>query len=187
MKTNFQRKRYFVHPSSQLRYIAMSVLPALVISIFCVYFLIRTGELTLQAERAKLAVTTTSFSYTINELKTGQYPPEVVDKVIKLKKELIALNNILNLTYFDALKEWHKTKILISVGLFFVLVIVGTMSLIYSHRIAGPMIRLKNYIDMLSEGKSVPNIQTRHYDEFKELANSLEKLRSNLKSKGILE
>lgn len=187
MKVGFQRKKYFIHPSSQLKYIAMSVLPALVTSVFCVYFLIRTGELALQAERAKLGVEITSFNATIQELKTAQYPPEVVDKVQKLKKELISLNNILSVSYFDTLTEWNKTKVLIFVSLFFILVIVGTISLLYSHRIAGPIIRLKTYIDMFSEGKDVPNIQIRHYDEFKELADSLEKLRSNLKSKGILK
>ncbi len=72
-------------------------------------------------------------------------------------------------------------------GLFFILLFVGAISLLYSHRIAGPIIRLKNYIALFSEGKDVPNIQIRHYDEFKELADSLEKLRNNLKSKGVLK
>lgn len=183
----FQRKKYFIHPSSQLKYIAMSVLPALVTSIFCVYFLIRAGELALQAERAKLSVEITSFNATIQDLKTAQYPKEVIDKIQRLKKELISLNNILSVTYFDTMNEWNRTKFLIFVGLFFILLIVSTISLLYSHRIAGPIIRLKSYIDMFSEGKDVPNIQIRHYNEFKELADSLEKLRANLKSKGVLK
>lgn len=187
MKISFQRKKYFIHPSSQIKYILMSVLPMLVTSLFCVYFLIRTGELTLKAEKAKLSVQVTSFNSTIQELKAGQYPPEVVEKIQRLKKELISLNNILSVTYFDTLNEWSKTKALIFVGLFFVFLIVGSISLLYSHRIAGPILRLKTYIDMFSEGKDVPNIQIRHYDEFKEVADSLEKLRENLKAKGLLK
>lgn len=187
MNTGFQRRKYFIHPSSQLKYIAMSVLPALLTSVFCIYFLVRTGELALQAERAKLSVEITSFNSTIQELKTEQYPKPVIDKIQKLKKELISLNNILSVSYFDTLTEWNKTKALMFVGLFFILIFVGAISLLYSHRIAGPIVRLKNYIDLFSEGKDVPNIQIRHYDEFKELADSLENLRSSLKSKGILK
>lgn len=165
----------------------MSILPAFVTSFFCIFFLLRTGELTLQAEKTKLDVEVTSFNSTIQELKTSQYPPELVDKIQNLKKELIALNNILSVTYFDTLNEWNKTKALLFVGLGFVLLFVGTISLLYSHRIAGPIVRLKSYIDMFSEGKDVSNIQIRFYDEFKEVAESLEKLRVSLKSKGVLK
>lgn len=187
MGFTLKRKKYFIHPSSQLKYIFMSVLPALVTSLFCVYFLIRTGELTLRAEKAKLSVQVTSFNSTIQDLKTAQYPPEIIDKIQKLKKELVTLNNVLSITYFDTINEWSKTKALIFVGLFFILIIVAAISLLYSHRIAGPILRLKNYIEMFAEGKDVSNIQIRHYDEFREVADSLEKLRNKLKAQGVLK
>lgn len=187
MKTDFQRKKYLVHPSSQFKYIAIGVLPAFVIGIFSLYLLLKTGEMTLQAERAKLSVEISSLNYTIQELQTEKYPPEIVEKIKGLKKELISLQNILKLTYYDTLKEWNKTKVLIFIGLFSVLIIVGIVSLLYSHRVAGPLVRLKTCIDTLSEGKDTSVIQVRRYDEFKELAESLEKLREGLKSKGMLK
>jgi len=46
----------------------------------------------------------------------------------------------------------------------------------YSHRIAGPVYRLKSTIDEVLEGKSPGVIVLRRYDELKDLAASLSKL-----------
>ena len=40
---------------------------------------------------------------------------------------------------------------------------------------------------MLSEGKDTGPVRFRKHDEFKEVAASLDKLRSNLKDRGLLE
>lgn len=187
MKISFQRKRYLVYPSLQLKYIAMGVLPALITGIFCTYFLLKTGELTLQAEKDKMLIEISSLGYTIQELMTQKYPPEIVERVKKLKNELFSLQNILRITYYDTLKEWEEVRILMLIGLLSILVIVGLICLIYSHRIAGPLVRLKKYIDMFCEGKNTPGIHLRKYDEFKDLAGALEKLRQGLEAKGILK
>ena len=57
----------------------------------------------------------------------------------------------------------------------------------FSHRIAGPLYRIRTCVDMLAEGKNMAPIRLRKRDEFKELAASLENLRSALKDKGLLE
>ena len=44
MAVKNRRRRYFVHPSCQLRYIAFSILPALIVSLFCTSLLLYTGE-----------------------------------------------------------------------------------------------------------------------------------------------
>lgn len=176
-----KRKSYFVHPSLQIKYIAMSVLPALVVSLFCTYFLIKSGELILEAEKNKIFIGTSSVGYMIQEMEIKHYPPDTIQKMRNLKKELVSLQNILRITYFDTMKEWKKIKYLILAGLTAVLVIVGLMSLLWSHRIAGPLLRLTSYVNMLAEGKDIPQVRIRRYDEFKELAAALEKLRKRIK------
>jgi hypothetical protein len=42
-------------------------------------------------------------------------------------------------------------------------------------------------MDELAEGKDIPPVKFRNSDEFKELAESVEKLRSFLKSKGVIK
>lgn len=71
--------------------------------------------------------------------------------------------------------------------LFFVLLLVGLLSLLYSHRIAGPLFRIISCVDMLVEGKDIPPIRLRDNDQFKDLAESLDKLRIHLKDAGLLE
>ncbi len=107
---------------------ALSMLPALIISLSCIYLLIDRGNLVLN---------------------TG--------------------------------------KVAIFAGLFGVFVCTALLSLSYSHRIVGPLFRIRRYIDMLPEDIDVLPIQIRKHDEFRGLAASLEKLRRNLKNRGLLE
>ncbi len=128
MGKRFKRTTYFVHPSIQLKYMALSILPALVVSLFCIHLLINSAELVLNIE-----------------------------------------------------------KMVIFSGLFIVLVCTAGLSLLYSHRIVGPLSRIRKCVDMLSEDMDMLPIRVRKYDEFRDLAGSLEKLRSNLKDRGLLE
>ena len=187
MSAKIRRRRYFIHPSSQFKYIAMSVLPALVMSIFCIYFLIKTGELLLQKEKGKLTLQVSSIDETLRQLEKENYPKGAIEKIEILKKKLLIFKDILGIKYFAYLEEWAKTKMALLTVLAMVLVCVGIISLLFSHRIAGPIYRIRKSIDMLSEGKDIPPVQLRKYDEFKELAASLEKLRKILKEKGFLE
>jgi spore maturation protein SpmB len=49
MGKKYKRTKYFIHPSSQGAYIALSILPALIMSLYFTYFLISSGELVLKA------------------------------------------------------------------------------------------------------------------------------------------
>lgn len=186
MIAKIKRRRYLIHPSSQFKYIAMSVLPALVMSIFCIYFLVKTGELLLQKEKGKLSLQVSSIDETIQQLERERYPKEAIEKIEVLKKKLLIFKETLGIKHFAMLEEWAKTKMSLLAVLTLVLICVGIMALLYSHRIAGPLFRIKKSIDTLSEGKDITPVQIRKYDEFKELAGSLEKLRKTLKEKGFL-
>jgi len=67
-----------------------------------------------------------------------------------------------------------RPALLISAAVGFVISCLA--GLIYSHRIAGPVYRIKNTIDEALEGKSAGIIVLRRYDELKDLATSLNKL-----------
>jgi signal transduction histidine kinase len=97
------------------------------------------------------------------------------------------LQTILGTTHFNTFMKWKKTRFFIFAGLLSILVFIAIISLLSSHRIAGPILRMKKSVDMLCEGKDVAPIKLRSYDEFKDLAASLDKLRMKLKDKGFLE
>jgi hypothetical protein len=187
MEKKFKRRKYFIHPSSQLKYIALSTIPALIMSLFCTYFLTNTGELALRVAGEKPLVPFYSIKQTIAALEKEGYTKDTVAQLSRLKGELNSLKKIMEAMYLDTLTEWNKTKRAIFIVVFFVLVSVGLLSLLYSHRIAGPLFRIKRSVDMLSEGKDIPPIRLRKQDEFKDLAESLDRLRNNLKEKGLLE
>ncbi|MFA5362438.1 MAG: hypothetical protein WC335_04225 [Candidatus Omnitrophota bacterium] len=182
------RMKYLIHSSSQLKYIAMSVLPAFLMSIFCTFFILKSGEYIIEREKYKLFIELSSFNRTIENLeKDKQYTPEVKEKIKKLQAELRSIEDILKVTYFDTLKEWEKTRISIFVVLPIVLLFLGGIALLYSHRVAGPLFRLRKSLDRLAEGKNVGAFKFRAYDEFKELAVSFERLRKSLKDKGVVK
>lgn len=187
MEIKSRRKKYFIHPSFQIKYIVIALLPALITGIFCAYFLIKTGELTLQALKIKRSMFVASLNYVIEELTKQNQSPEIIAKIKKLKTEPHSPENILRKPYFDVIKGQEQIKISMLLGLFSLLILIAVICLIYSHRIAGPLIRLKKSIDMFCEGKITAAIHLRKDDEFKELADSVEKLRLVLESKGILK
>ncbi len=89
--------------------------------------------------------------------------------------------------YFGTLKLWAETKIVLFLFLAIAIFLVGFIALLFSHRIAGPIHRLRKLAEMLAEGKNVPPVKFRNYDEFKEVAAAFEKLRNSLKAKGMLK
>ncbi len=183
----FKRRKYLVHPSSQLKYIAFSVLPALVMSLYCTYSLMHSGELVLRAAKEKPLVPAYSIRQAVKALEAEGYTKETTKTVAILKRDLDVLAKTLETSYADTLYEWDKTRQIIFVVLIFVMLLVGLMSLVYSHRIAGPIFRLRRCARMLAEGKEVPPISLRKKDEFKDLAASLEQLRVTLKENGMLK
>ena len=187
MGKKYKRRRYFIHPSSQGTYIALSVLPALVMSLYCTYFLMSSGELVLKAAKEKPLVPFHSIRHVIVTLEKEGCTKDTEAKVTRLKNELNSMRNILEMTYLDTLGKWNENKRVIYVALFFVLFFVGLLSLLYSHRIAGPVYRIRSSIDMLVEGKDIAPIRLRENDQFKDVAESLDRLRSRLKDAGLLE
>jgi hypothetical protein len=187
MGEKYKRRKYFIHPSSQGAYIALSILPALIMSLYCAYFLISSGELVLEAAKEKPLVPFYSIRHIIVTLEKEGCTEGTAVKLTRLKNELNSMRNILETTYLDTLREWNENKRVIYVVLFFVLLFVGLLSLLYSHRIAGPLFRIRTCIDMLVEGKDIPPIRLRKNDQFKDVAESLDKLRSKLKNAGLLE
>jgi HAMP domain-containing protein len=186
MKGRILRRKYLIHPSSQLKYIAMSILPTLLVSIFGIYFLVRSGEFIFLIEKEQFSAGTSSIDLTIQQLEREAYPREAVTKIKVLKSDLLSLRSLLDTSYYDAVKKWNDTKSAMILILAAVIVFSAVLSLLYSHRIAGPIFRLRRSIDMLSQGQDIPPVHVRRYDEFKELAESVEQLRETLKKKGIL-
>lgn len=187
MTQKSKRKRYLIHPSSQFKYMAMSVLPALFMSIFFIYFLQKSGQLLLQKEEALIAVSSSSIEETIAELASGKYSKELGRKIDLFEKKLKIFKEVLRLQHFRTVEEWARINMSLLVILGLVLFCVGAISLLYSHRIAGPICRMKKSLDQLSEGRDISAVTLRRYDEFKELAGSLEKLRKVLLEKGFLK
>ena len=187
MKKKYKRRKYFIHPLSQGTYIAFSIIPALLTSLFCTFFLIHSGELVLMKTKEKPLVPFYSIRQTILTLEKEGYTKETAPKVSKLKDELATLKNTLETSYSETLTQWNRIVQEIFLILFLFLVLVGSIALLYSHRIAGPLFRINKCINILSEGKDTGPISLRKRDHFKELAASLEKLRMNLKDKGLLE
>jgi nitrate/nitrite-specific signal transduction histidine kinase len=180
------RKKYFIHHSSQFKYIGMTILPALLMCVFCTYFLIYSGEIFLSREKNQVGSEVASIGATVRQLKSDNYPPEAIGKVEVLQKQLINLAENLEIEYFKTMEKWAKTKMSIIFLLSVVMVLAGTMALLFSHRVAGPLLRLTKSLDMLSQGKDIPPFHFRSYDEFKELAAAFDRLRKTLKDKGIL-
>lgn len=85
--------------------------------------------------------------------------------------------------YKRNLKFLQEVRNALLFGEALIFVCVGILALVYSHRIAGPIFRISKYIKMLSEGKEIPPVKVRYYDEFKEVAEQLDKLREKLGEK----
>jgi HAMP domain-containing protein len=187
MGTGIKRRKYLIHPSSQLKYIEMTVLPALVLSLFCIYFLIKNGEIFLAKEKTQLSLEVSYLDDTIQRLNSESYPADTIKKIEVLKKRLSIMQHNLEGEYFGTLRLWTKTKMVLFLFLAIAIFLAGLIALILSHRIAGPISRLRNLAEMLAEGKDVPPVKFRNYDEFKEVAAAFEKLRNSLKAKGMLK
>ena len=186
MSTKYKRRKYFIHPSSQLKYIAFSILPALVMTLYCAYYLNMTGDVILRLGNDKIFTSLSAIKKTLPRLEKAA-TEDTADDVRRLKDILDSFEDTVLLAYPEAHGKWNRARVFVFSGLFCVLLGTAILALLCSHRIAGPLYRLRTLIDMLSEGKDLPPIRLRKHDEFKELAESLDKLRVNLKNRGFLE
>lgn len=183
----FRRTHYLIHPSSQLKYIEMAVIPALLLSFICGFFLITSGDIFLMKQKARIFDEIASLQELSQRLSLpgqGQNPGQTLGV---LDKRLAILQNNMEMEYFYMVGQWAKTKMMLSVLLAIGLLFSGFMALLFSHRVAGPICRLKKIAEMFTQGKDIPPVKFRTQDEFKELADIFEKLRVFLKSKGVLK
>ena len=88
MAPKAMRKKYFVHFSVQFKYIMMSVLPALVMSLFCIYFVIKSGELVVEKERRKILAEFASISSTLKQSQAISLPKDIKDQIDIFSKRL---------------------------------------------------------------------------------------------------
>jgi HAMP domain-containing protein len=185
-----KRRKFLIHPSSQLKFIAMSTLPALVVAVFCLQVLFVSVEFIVKKEKQNVTVKASEVNYSVSSniewLMQKKFSNEVIEKTGGILKELISLEDYFQKTYYDIISQWTKIKMRALLAIALTLIIVGFMSLIYSHRIAGSLYRLGRDMDSLAAGKDIPPVRLRKYDEFKELAASLEKIRKVMKENGLL-
>jgi hypothetical protein len=154
-------------------------------SLICTYFLTKSGELILRVDRERVLAELSSMSRIDYASEKQGWDAE---KGGRLNDELLALEQLLENMFFDAPKKWHETQLFLFVILASVLLLTGLLALAYSHRMmAGSIYRITRSIVMLSEGIDVKAIGLRKHDEFEELVKSLNRLRMNLKAKGLLE
>ncbi len=186
MSKKYKRRKYFIHPSSQLKYIAFSILPALVMTLYCAYYLNMTGDVILRLGNDRVFASLSAIKTTLPRLEKAA-TEDTADDVRRLKDILDSFEDTVLLAYPQAQGKWNQARVFVFSGLFCVLLGTAILALLCSHRIAGPLYRLRMCINMLSEGKDLPPIRLRKNDEFKELAESLDNLRVNLKNRGFLE
>ena len=101
--------------------------------------------------------------------------------------QLLPLQNDLAMSHFDTLAKWGKMKFIIVFSLLLILSCIAVLALLTSHKIAGPVLRIKRCLDWLAEGKDFPPLRLRKHDEFKDLAACVDNLRVSLKDKGLLK
>jgi len=158
----------------------MSILPALILTIFCVYFLVSVARFTLQNQKESLVRELTAYEELIKQAEGRRLPRPIIKHVNKLRSQMESTKKVFRNSYLETINEWNKAKILILVVFPLILLCIGILALVYSHRITGSIHRLTMYIDMLTEGKDIPSIKIRKEDEFQEIKESLEKLRKKL-------
>ncbi len=184
MRTRYKRTRHFIHPSSQLKYIALSILPAIIIGIFCTIVLVKSNELFVGIDEEIIFAELSQMRETVRALEKETYAANMTGKLRTMKDQLRSLESTLRMTYSDEPGEQDETLSVAFVGLLCVLACTGLISLFHSHRVAGPILRMKKCMDMLCEGKKIPPIRVRKHDEFKEVAESLNNLRNVLNNLG---
>lgn len=175
-----KRRKYFINPSVQLKYIVMSVAPALLMSIFCIHFLINAGQEQLKIYKQRISVTFDALQKDTNRMGTTKTPEQRIEDIKSIIRYLTVIQNDLEARDQEIINNWKVTQSSIILVLLLALFGVGAAALIFSHRIVGPIFRIKRYIDMLADGQDIPVVKIRKNDEFQDVAQSLERLRKRI-------
>ena len=150
------------------------------------YFLNLSGELIIGMQTDTVLTELSIVEKTIRHLGETS-TKDMADGIRKLNDVLDSFADAVLLVYLEAPQRWNQAKLLLFACLFGVLIGTALLALLYSHKIAGPLFRIRTCIDMLAEGKDPQHVRLRKNDEFKELAESLEILRMILKNRGFLQ
>ena len=186
-KKPFKRSHFFINPSVQGTYIAFSIIPAVLATVICVYSLIYSGEIVLRAAKEAPLVPIYTMRQTVQSLEKDVYTEKATSKVKELKAELVTLKLSMEDSYRETVKRWNTIRWQIFVVMFWCLILVGSLALIFSHRIAGPLFRIGKCIDQFTEGEDSGPVLLRKRDQYKNLASSVENLRKSLVKKGVLQ
>lgn len=183
----FKRRRFLVSPSVQVTYIALSVIPAIIATLFCTYVLIYSGETVLRANREAPLVPIYNMRQTVENLEKVRHAGGTASEVNELKAELDTLKLFLEDGYRETLSRWNTVRLQIFCVMFWCVILIACLALVFSHRVAGPLYRLQKCIDQFVLGQDTGPIHLRKKDHYKQLASSIENLRKRLLKKGVLQ
>jgi hypothetical protein len=183
----YKRSQFFVNPAVQGTYIAFSIVPAVLATLFCTYVLIHGGENVLRAASESPLVPVYTMKLTVESLESEGYTEKTAPKVKRLKRDLTTLKHAMENTYYETVNCWNAIRWQIYAIMVWCLILVGALALLFSHRIAGPLFRIRKCIDLFAEGKDSGPVHLRKRDQYKDLAESLETLRNTLVKKGVLQ
>jgi methyl-accepting chemotaxis protein len=187
MSSRHSRKKHFIHPSSQGTYLAIAILPALVMSLLCIIFVFKSGESIMRAAKENPSLPLYSIRETVGMLQHEALSEDASAGVVKLRQQLDTLSSAQDRSYVRTITDWGMMKLRFYILILFSLILVALLALHFSHRIAGPMFNLRRNAELLASGQDTPPIRFRKNDEFQEIAAALEKLRLRMHELGAFE
>ena len=115
-----------------------------------------------------------------DRLGKTETPDQRIEDIQKIIRYLTVIQKDLEARDQEIVNNWKLTRNSIILIMLLALFGVGAAALIFSHRIVGPIFRIKRYIDMLADGEDIPVVKIRKNDEFQDVAQSLERLRKRI-------
>lgn len=171
------RRRYFINPSIQLKYVFIVCLPLVIIGISSFLMVQEIGKISEQVNQERLL---TELGIIEANLRMLDDIPAKEETVAMLKDELMDLKEHAKDHVLTSLMMWAKVKEVLLFEAFILILGGAALALLFSHRMVGPVYRMRKYMDMLANGQEIPPVRVRGYDEFKEMAASMEKFRVHL-------
>lgn len=179
-KRSYKRRRYFIKPALQLRYMTVIILWMLTtafIAGYLFYFSI-WGAIIPEFSEAKLAEKLEVLSRSKGYEQARQAVPE--DKTLSIFGEAKLLSAQEQQTVANILKQANLRLI---PKLIVLILVMAVVSIFISHKIAGPIYRFEKSAKAIEEGDLTLKFKLRQGDELKELADALDKMTASLRSK----
>jgi len=171
------RKRYIINWKFQLRYIVFMIFPMVFLGLFAVTIGFRVSFEMVNTQRQQLMVMISSLEESLKELQVYSVNKIAVDKAVNtirglknFSQDLISINSL----------QLKRVTNMVAFAMFVVIAGAVLLGIFFSHRIAGPIFRLKRCIRELGTNVLSTPIRVRHTDEFQDLASCLENLRQSL-------